>query len=194
MKKIAALVFALMMLFGMTAAQACGDTVVFGSYGYEPLTWQVLSSDSQYTRLISEYVIACMPFDRHNSNWTTSDVRAWLNDSFAYNAFSRAERAQMCTLNNDLVRLPSLGDMTSYGYSRSRTAQDFSRAAMGNGYAVSGGLWVNRGNYCSYYTLTPNDSETLFQVRTNGSIGIARCDRDNVGVRAVIIVRTSALQ
>ena len=101
----------------------------------------------------------------------------------------------MCMLNNDLVRLPSLGDVTDpyNGFSSNRNAEDRRRAAMGNGYAVSDGLWVNRGSYCSYYTLTPNDSETLYQVRTNGSVGIARCDRDNVGIRAVIIVRTSAL-
>ena len=193
MKKIIAMLLTVILAFSFATA-AFARTVTFGSYDYEPITWQVLSSDSQYTKLISEYVIACMPFDRDNSNWTTSDVRAWLNDSFAYNAFTAYERSQLCLLNNDMVRLPSLGDMTSNGFSRNRNAQDHSRAAMGNGYAVSGGLWVNRGNYCSYYTLTPNDSETLYQVRTNGSVGIARCDRDNVGIRAVIIVRTSALQ
>lgn len=194
MKKFTALLLALVLMFSASAALA--RTVTFGSYGYEPLTWQVLSSDANYTKLMSEYVIACMPFDDRSSDWSTSGVRAWLNDSFAYNAFSASERAALCMLNNDLVRLPSLGDVTDphNGFASNRKAEDFRRAAMGNGYAVSGGLWVNRGSYCSYYTLTPNDRETLYQVRTNGSVGIARCDRDNVGVRAVIIVRTSALQ
>lgn len=193
MKKWITMFFAFLLLLSTTSV-AFGETVTFGRYGYDPITWVVLSSDESYTRLLSEYVIACMPFDSRSSDWSTSDVRSWLNDSFFYNAFNREERAAVCSLNNDMVRLPGLGDMTSYGFAASRDAQDRGRAAMGNGYAVSDGLWVNRGNYCSYYTLTPNDSETLFQVRTDGSIGIARCDRDNVGVRPMVIVRTEALR
>lgn len=48
-------------------------------------------------------------------------------------------------------------------------------------------------NECTYYTLTPDDSEALYQIRADGAVGIARCDRDNVGIRPMIIVLTSDL-
>lgn len=198
MKKMLSMILVLCLVCSF-AASAVAEVVTFGSYGYEPITWKVLYSDAKYTKLLSEYVIACLPFDNKNSQWTTSNARKWLNDSFAYQAFSSSERAALMPQNgdhNDLVSLPSLGDVTNpqYGFASNRKAEDISRAAMGNAYAVGDGLWVNRGSYCSYYTMTPCDSESLYQVRTDGSIGVARCDRDNVGIRAMIIVRTDALQ
>ena len=192
MKKI--VVFLLIAACAFFSSVALGETVAFGSYEYEPVTWMVLSSDENYTKLMSEYVINCMPFDDKNTEWSTSDVRAWLNDSFAYEAFSAEERAMICLVDSDLVRLPSLGDVTSYGFSSNRKAEDASRAAKGSNYAVSQGLWVDRAGYCSYYTLTPANEKLLYQVRAGGSINAAAYDRDNVGIRAVIIVKTSALQ
>lgn len=196
MKKLCAILCAIILLLSLGMACASARTVTFGAYGYEPITWTVLSSDSNYTKLMSEYVLACMPFDKASSEWGSSDVRAWLNNSFVYQAFSSAERQALCPLNGDLAWLPSLGDMTNanYGFATNRDAEDSSRSAYGSGYAIGDGLWVDRSNLCPYYTMTIRDSESLYQIRTNGSVGVARCDRDNVGIRPVIIVETDALR
>ena len=47
--------------------------------------------------------------------------------------------------------------------------------------------------YCSYHTRTPASGATLYRVRTSGAIGEARYDRNNVGVRLLIVVLTSGL-
>lgn len=194
-KRIAVTLLALVLLLCFTAS-AMAQTVTFGSYGYDPIYWIVLSSDAQHTRLLSEYAIACMPFDEDSSDWDKSDLRDWLNNTFAYSAFTRSERESLCMLNNDLVRIPSLGDITNaqYGFATSQKAEDSSRAAVGSSSAIDQGLWVNSLNLCSYYTLTTVDSESLYQVLSTGAIGIARCDRENVGIRPMIIVLTSALK
>ena len=94
-----------------------------------------------------------------------------------------------------MIRIPSVGDMTNFrfGFSASRDAQDRTRSARANAVAVDQGVWTNASGYCSYYTMTPCDSTSMYQVRTDGRIGVARIDRDNVGVRIMIKVKTNAL-
>ena len=194
MKKFMAVILVLSLCMGIVGS-AMAQTVTFGSIGYRPISWIVLSSDRQYTVLLSEYALLCESFDDNSSSWATSDLRAWLNNQFAYRCFSNAERKNMYAMNGDYVWLPSVGDMTSpaYGFSSNWDAADYGRAAIGSRIAIDSGLWVTTGNYCSYYTMTPQDGQALYQIRSDGSVGIARCDRDNVGVRPMIVVRTAAL-
>lgn len=184
-----------MLLCLMLCSGAMAQTVSFGMKNYEEIRWVVLSSNNQYTKLMSEECIACRPYDKTSSDWASSDLRKWLNTKYVYNTFSPDELDALCPVDNDLVRLPSVSDMlnTSYGFSSMKGAQDPRRAAQGNADAINGGLWTDYMGYCSYYTLTPCDAASMYQVRNDGSIGIARVDRDNVGVRVVIVVRTSAL-
>lgn len=176
------------------ASSAMAQTVTFGSYGYQPLYWDVLYSNSQYTTLISDSCVACRPYGS-GSNWYSSDLRSWLNNSFLYSAFSSSERNAMYFVDGDQIRIPSVGDVTNsqYGFSSNRKAQDYSRSASASAAAINQGVWTNRYGYCSYYTLTACDSTSVYQVCTDGTIGVAGVARDNVGVRVMITVQTSAL-
>ncbi len=193
-KKATALLLTLVLCLGLVMP-AMARTVTFGYYGYQPLEWLVLSSDSQYTKLITRSAVACRPFG-NSTNWENSSLRYWLNQDFFWNAFNDAERSAICRQGNDYVRLASLSDVTNplYGFAASHDAYDVSRATGGLGIALNEGLWLNPDNgRCSYYTLTPHSKTTLWQVRSDGRIGYARYDRDNVGVRPMIVVFTSML-
>ncbi|MBR5546409.1 MAG: hypothetical protein IKU70_05460 [Clostridia bacterium] len=192
-KSLIALLLCLVLCCGF-AGSALAQTVVFGSTSYEPLCWDVLYADGQYTTLISKTCVACQPFGDSN-NWHSSYLRYWLNNGYLYGAFTPDERCAMVPVEGDMIRLPSVGDMTNFrfGYSANRDAQDRTRSARANAVAVNQGVWTNDYGYCSYYTMTPCDSTSMYQVRTDGSIGVARIDRDNVGVRIMIKVKTNAL-
>jgi len=174
---------------------AMARTVSFGKHDYMPMNWQVLKTSGEYTKLISEYCIDCRSFGS-SSDWYSSSLRSWLNNDYLYSAFTPEERQAMAYVENDLIRIPSVWDMTNpeYGFSSNKDALDRTRSAQAGSTAVNHGVWTNHNGYCSYYTLTPCDRTSMYQVRTDGRIGVARIDRDNVGVRIVIIVRTDALK
>lgn len=86
-----------------------GEDVVFGSYeqdgladnGLEPITWKVLDIKDGYAVLISKEGLDCKKF--HESveegiKWDNSDIRLWLNNEFAKQAFSSAEKE--CIVKN----------------------------------------------------------------------------------------------
>ena len=102
----------------------------------------------------------------------------------------------MYSVEGDLIRIPSVGDMTNpqYGFSANRDARDRDRSARASSQAINQGVWTNDSGYCSYYTMTPCDRTSMYQIRTDGRVGVARIDRDNVGVRIIIKVETSALR
>ena len=173
---------------------AMARTVEFGSQGYTPLLWDVLYANNSYSVLISHECIDCLSFGSSN-NWYSSSLRSYLNNSFAYTAFTQSERSAIMPVEGDLVRIPSVGDMTNpqFGFSTNWEAHDGSRPARASATAINNGVWTNDNGYCSYYTMTPCDRTSMYQVRTDGRIGVARIDRTNVGVRIMIKVRTSAL-
>lgn len=177
------------------AGSAMARTVSFGSAGYEPLRWDVLYSNDRYSILLSEKCVACYPFGGSNS-WSSSSLRSWLNNSYLYSAFTSSERRAMYSVEGDLIRIPSVGDMTNpqYGFSANRDARDRDRSARASSQAINQGVWTNDSGYCSYYTMTPCDRTSMYQIRTDGRVGVARIDRDNVGVRIIIKVETSALR
>ena len=177
------------------AGSAMARTVSFGSAGYEPLRWDVLYSNDRYSILLSEKCVACHPFGGSNS-WSSSSLRSWLNNAYLYSAFTSSERRAMYSVEGDLIRIPSVGDMTNpqYGFSANRDARDRDRSARASSQAINQGVWTNDSGYCSYYTMTPCDRTSMYQIRTDGRVGVARIDRDNVGVRIIIKVETSALR
>ena len=67
------------------------------------LKWRAInvSLDGETTMLCCTESVARMPYKESTvvktSNWERSDVRAWLNDEFYYQAFSEEERGQIVT-------------------------------------------------------------------------------------------------
>ena len=193
MKKVLTVAVCLLLCLAF-ASTALGQTVTFGFAGYEPIRWQVLYSSGGYSMLLSENCVACMPFGG-SSDWYSSSLRSWLNNVFLYNAFSSSERNAIRYVEGDYIRIPSVYDMTNpqYGYSSNRDAHDRSRSARAGGLAIQQGVWTNESGFCSYYTMTPRDRTSMYQIRTDGRVGVARIDRDNVGVRIIIMVDSSAI-
>lgn len=82
-----------------------GDRVFFGTYeqddddsnGAEPISWYIaeIYADGSMA-LISEYALACMPYDRIGKDatkWSDSTLRQWLNGEFFRTAFTETDMA-----------------------------------------------------------------------------------------------------
>lgn len=79
------------------------DTVTFGSYQGQDITWLKLAEENGKTLLISEQVLDAVPYDdsteayqwsvqsprpQKDIEWATSSIRTWLNGEFLKAAFS----------------------------------------------------------------------------------------------------------
>lgn len=199
MKKILALVLALTLLLCTTAMASSRELVYFGELDGSPISWMVLSRNEDTTVLLTEYALICRKFDNHEeatNSWRGSSLRKYLNSKLLYQAFSDEEIAAIQTVSGDLVRIPSLKDLTNpdYGFSSNRADCDPARQCFGGYGAHADGLWTNAEGLCSYFTLTAsNNGDNLYQIRTDGSTGVAKAGRDNVGVRMMIVVDTEML-
>lgn len=77
---------------------AAGDTVTLGRYeqdgkklnGPEPIEWLVLKRIDDRALLLSKQVLDAQPFCESSAEaqWSTSDMRKWLNDTFLDEAFN----------------------------------------------------------------------------------------------------------
>ena len=203
-KTIGSLLAVLMTLFVLTGACAveAGDVVTFGSFrqnkGEEPIEWMVLDADGDTAVLLSRYILDCRPADEWGeARWNRTQLCKWLDSTFS-NAFTNEEYRHLVPNENDeLIGIPTLDDVTDpdYGFSASQDAHDMTRVASGTKYAKGHNLWVNDDNgFSTYYTCTNNrhNKDTFCTVRSDGAIGYARPDRDNVGVRVLIYVETDA--
>ena len=84
------------------AQAAVKDEVTFGSYeqdgkaadGKEDIFWIVLDKTNDKALLVSKYALDFRPYaETGDITWQNSSLRAWLNDAFLSEAFSKQERA-----------------------------------------------------------------------------------------------------
>lgn len=172
-------------------------------FKYEPLSWRILDPsegyvmcnqiiDSQaYQNFIyyngSEYYNseAC---ENYASDWVTSSLRQWLNNSFYNTAFTAEEKEQIGTshLENksiisiaynsadtyDKIFLISYYDAanSAYGFDSSSDANDAARQLKGTDYAKCQGLYVSSSyDGPSWWRLrSPNDSYGATEVVLGG--------------------------
>lgn len=90
------------------------ETVKFGSwYLYDKtgktkdkLRWHILKKDKNCALLITEDIIDVRPFHNQNEdiNWSTSDLRKWLNDEFYNEAFTDSEKKYIYSVRNEDFR------------------------------------------------------------------------------------------
>lgn len=94
-------------LYGLKA----GESVIFGEYeqdgnagnGKEDIEWIVLKSDDSTVTLMSKYVLDCVKYHENKdkpSYWSEASLRKWLNEDFLNTAFSDAEQAFICEIEN----------------------------------------------------------------------------------------------
>lgn len=96
-----------------------GDHVTFGAYeqdnnlanGPEPVEWQVLDVQDNKALLLSIYALDSVPFENTKSTatWETSSLRAWLNQEFYDEAFSKEEKAYIQNSQISNVANPKYG-------------------------------------------------------------------------------------
>ena len=82
------------------ADKEAGQTLEFGHYPYyykgdnSPIVWRILKKEDGCFLVISENALDCRPF--HGAvglcNWTSCDLRNWLNGEFLETAFSPEEK------------------------------------------------------------------------------------------------------
>lgn len=58
-----------------------GEYVSFGTYEGEPIVWRVTHTDSGNAYLISDKIICLKSLDSEDADWSSSDLRKWLNSS-----------------------------------------------------------------------------------------------------------------
>lgn len=190
----------------------------------EPILWRVLTVEDGQALLLSEMILDVRPlgdeteaqrkarFARALENgkmtqeeidawkgeapaWEDSGMRDWLNDDFAWTAFTKAERGALTAAgklgNVFLLSRAELCD-PAFGFTADQAEKDPARVAAGTRFAQDQGLYVQNSQESSYYTRTKDGPTTYMQVRSTGALGSARYDRDNVGVRPAIWVDIEA--
>ena len=145
-------------------------------FKYEPLTWRVLDPNEGY--VMCNQIIDSQAYQNfiyyngseyynskgctnYASDWVTSSLRQWLNNSFYNTAFSIEEKSQIgtshlenkCTYSNtydstdtyDKIFPVSYYDVlnSSYGFNSDCIADDVARQLKGTDYAKCQGLWVS---------------------------------------------------
>ena len=104
------------------ASYKVGDTVTFGSWGDEPVEWQILErkEDGTYV-MISVMGLDAKAYneDWEAATWETCSLRAWLNGEFYETAFTAEERAKirLSTVENE--------DNQTHGTSGGNATKDY---------------------------------------------------------------------
>ena len=140
-----------------------GDTFTFGTYeqdgdganGPEPIVWQVLEREGSQVLAITADGLDSRSFHNKNSavSWETSELRTWLNSTFADTAFTREEKERLQKYPeaaNDKVFLLSLEEARTWFPTDDQrqcrpTAYALSRAAHTN-WKSGQGWWLLRSS------------------------------------------------
>ena len=108
------------------ASLAIGDTVVFGNYeqdigpdssGPEPLEWTVLDIRDGKALLVTRFGLEAKPFNDISLNvvWEDCTLRAFLNSSFIYRAFSEEEKSAILKTTVDNSSAQACRQWNTYG-------------------------------------------------------------------------------
>ena len=150
-----------------------GDVVEFGSYeqdgdtsnGKEPIEWRVLAAEGNRAYVVSQKALDAHAFnaDEDDGNdWNSSDLKKWLENDFASQAFTGDEMKEI----NGAPTLLSVDEANNYFKS------DNDRICMPTQQAVSNGAWTTDDNGACYWWLrSPGDlSDCAARVRADGDV------------------------
>ena len=182
------------------SAQAGYQYILLGhfqqAYAQEPIVWRVLSVQGGKALLLSERILYATPYDEDSNDWLSSDACRWLHDDFYRSAFSDTERAAIVySQDAGYVFLPARGDMQNpaYGFNADINAPDHNRKGFSTPYAINNKVWTNTDGGSSYFLRTVPNKKNVDQIRSEGALGVARVERDNVGIRPMLVVDTALL-
>ena len=184
-----------------TGTPAPGDRLFFGSYPQstdrpEPIEWRVLEIKDGKALMISEKLLDARRFDAVSSDWQSSELRAWLNDTFLSTAFSVEEREKLSFILCDKVTCMSINEAEHYFSYDSYCQKGFTvypdRMAEPTAYAVKNGAQADPDlGTCWWWLCSP--AVFCDDVKTVNSYGWINCTMAGVdsvygGVRPMILV------
>lgn len=116
-------------------------------FRYEPIKWYVLDYDSGL--VVSEYALDCMEFRADNSdkNYSTSDIKEWLENNFTETAFAAEELAAISG-NAKLLSVEQCENSALFPTSSDRVAATTQYSEMQNCYYAS----INGDHFTFWWT------------------------------------------
>jgi hypothetical protein len=169
MKKITAILLTAALLLATTACDNDGrggnealtnTTMVNSTASAEELvhfggsSWRVLDVEDGKTLVISEDVLEKRRFDAGSNEWSSSEIRSYLNGEFM-NRFSAEERAKIVDTNGDHVFLLSVDEVNSY------FTDDNSRIAFDNN-EVALWWWLRSPGTFSFFAAYVNRDGSVY--------------------------------
>lgn len=168
-------VFVVVPAFNKNPFKGCqvGDVVEFGSYeqdgnasnGKEPIEWRVLTVEGNRAYVVSQKALDARAFNTDvddGNDWNSSDLKKWLENDFASQAFTGGEMKEI----NGAPTLLSVDEANNYFKS------DNDRICMPTQQAVSNGAWTWDDNgACNWWLRSPGvDSDGAADVRADGYV------------------------
>ena len=150
-------------------------TFTMGAWGGEAIAWRVLGVAEDHLFAISECGLDCVKFneDRAKGNdWETSDLKAWLDQTFLPQAFSDSERARI----DEITCLTSLEADTCFADKRDRLCPPTDYAASRGAFALKdaylGGELMRKGTgACHWWLRSPGmDDDDAAKVGVEGLV------------------------
>ena len=160
-----------------------GDKVKFGSYeqdgdilnGKEPIEWRVLAVEGDRAYVVSQKALDAHAFNEDaddGNDWNSSDLKAWLEDDFASQAFTGDEMREI----DGAPTLLSADEVNEYFHS------DVYRMCMPTQQALNNGAWTMEGGIygstCCWWLRSPGDESYL--AANVGLVGDVYSDGDYV--------------
>lgn len=154
-------VFVVVPAFNKNPFKGCqvGDVVEFGSYeqdgdtsnGKEPIEWRVLAVEGNRAYVVSQKALDAHAFnaDEDDGNdWKSSDLKKWLENDFASQAFT----------GDELEEISGVPTLLSFDEANKYFMSDNDRICMPTQQAVNNGVNKNEGNSaCLWWLRSPGD-------------------------------------
>lgn len=171
-----------------------GDVVKFGSYeqdgnilnGKEPIEWRVLEVEGDRAYVVSEKALDVHAFNEDvddGNDWNSSDLKAWLEEDFASQAFTGDEMSEI----DGAPTLLSVDEANEYFNSDVYRMCMSTQQALNNGaLAEEGGIYD--GTCCWLLRSSGGESYRVAYVDMVGSVNSDGCcvDRSDAAVRPAL--------
>lgn len=154
-------VFVVVPAFNKNPFKGCqvGDVVEFGSYeqdgdtsnGKEPIEWRVLAVEGNRAYVVSQKALDAHAFNADNNDgndWNSSELKAWLENDFASQAFT----------DNEMKAIDGAPTLLSIDEANKYFMSDKDRTCMPTQQAVNNGAWtLDDNSVCRLWLRSPGD-------------------------------------
>lgn len=183
-------IFVVIPAFNKNPFKGCqvGDVVEFGSYeqdgdtsnGKEPIEWRVLAVEGNRAYVVSQKALDAHAFNADNNDgndWNSSELKAWLENDFASQAFAGNEVKEI----DGTPTLLSVDEVSKYFKS------DNDRICMPTLQAVNDGAWIlDEDNGASTWWLRSPGRRSDFAARVE-SDGVVSSGGDYVDAAGIAV-------